>query len=156
MALWTHCAFRPWPDNSPTVWKLGQVRLKKKSWANCPWANCLWANCPWANSPASPLDTIVRTDRCLELEWLSNHGKMDLLIMQFIQLKSSPELTQRRARLERIQWSEVSLRPASWSLKWGPPETPRTSQHYGIERFKGSPQLGTHYAVRRQDSRCNL
>ena len=31
-----------------------------------------------------------------------------------------------------------------------PPETPRTLQYYHIERFKGRPQLGPHYAERRQ------
>ena len=29
-------------------------------------------------------------------------------------------------------------------------QTPRTSQHYGTEGFKGAPWLGSHYAERRQ------
>ena len=29
------------------------------------------------------------------------------------------------------------------------PETPRTTQHHGTERLKGSSQLGFHYAERR-------
>ena len=49
-----------------------------------------------------------------------------------------------------IRSAAVPETRAAWRPEWGPPQSPRTSQHYGVERFKGSHQLGTE---RRQGRR---
>ena len=55
---------------------------------------------------------------------------------------------QKKTAIRRIREIGVSRRHGD--LIEGPTETPRTSQHYSIERFKGGLQLGSHYAERRQ------
>ena len=56
--------------------------------------------------------------------------------------------TRTQSLLERLQQPGVQL-SASWGTIEGTPDTPQTSQHYGIAGFKGV-SIGYHYAERRE------
>ena len=56
----------------------------------------------------------------------------------------------RTGKATAIRRTAVRGTGVSQPLIEGPPEAPLTSQHYGIEGFKGGFQSGPHYAERRQ------
>ena len=94
-----------------------------------------------------PRDVSLSDSKC----WNGGHEWVKLL-MVFVPLDIIFRQGNHTAKNSTIRRTAVRETGDSWhhgSSIEGHPKTPRTSQYFGIEKFKGGFQLDPHYAERR-------